>query len=167
MFASRFCRRATHAAIASALLAAVATTAQAGPGFGGPHGPGARGAHVEHVIAQVRSQLNLNSQQQVAFDNAVANTRAAREAGRAEMDKVRAAMQAELAKPAPDLRHVADIADQAQAAALAQRRQLRDQWLALYDTFSAEQKLVVRDALQRRAERMDTFRERMRGRSGG
>jgi hypothetical protein len=115
----------------------------------------------------VRAQLNLNTQQQLAFDNAVASSKAARQNGRAEMEKVRAAMQAELAKPSPDLRAVAAAADQAQAANQAARRQVREQWLALYDTFTPEQKLVVRDVLAKRAERAERFREHMRGRVGG
>ncbi|HEX4885697.1 MAG TPA: periplasmic heavy metal sensor [Casimicrobiaceae bacterium] len=153
MSASRMSRRL---AMASALVVALGSAAYASPGVGPHgHGPGARGDQVHAVIAQLRGQLNLNTQQQLAFDNAIANSKAARQNGRAEMEKVHAAMQAELAKPAPDLRAVAAAADQAQAANQATRKQIREQWLALYDTFSAEQKLVVRDALQKRVQRME------------
>lgn len=168
MFASRFCRRTRRAALASALFLAVGSAAWAAPGPGfGPHGPGARGAHVEQVIAQLRTQLNLNTQQQVAFDNAIAASRAARETARTEMTKVHDAMRAELAKSAPDLRRVADLGEQVRSSLQSQHRAIRDQWLALYDTFDAQQKLVVRDALLRRAERMEHFREHMRERFGG
>ena len=167
---SHVLHRSRQAAVASALVLALGSTAYAaGPGFGpgGPGGPGARGAHVEQVIAQLKTQLNLNTSQQVAFDNAVAASRAARETGRTEHEKVRAAMQAELATPAPDLARVAAIADQVQATMQAQRTAVRSQWLALYGTFSAEQKLVVRDALAKRAERMEQFRDKMHSRMGG
>jgi periplasmic protein CpxP/Spy len=157
-----------RAALASALFLAVGTTAYAGSGHGPHgHGHGARGEGVHAVIAQVRAQLNLNTQQQLAFDNAVAASKAARQNGRSERETVHAAMQAELAKPAPDLRAVAAAADQAQAANQAARRQVREQWLALYDTFTPEQKLVVRDALAKRAQRMEAFRDSMRERFGG
>jgi hypothetical protein len=168
MFASHFCRRTRQAALASALVLALGGTAYAEPGQQfGHHGPGARAAHVEGVIAQLRTQLNLNTQQQVAFDNALAASKAAREGARAELAKVHAAMQAELAKTAPDLRKVSDLGEQVRASLQAQHRQIRDQWLALYDTFDAQQKLVVRDALAKRAERIGQFREKMRDRFGG
>ncbi len=168
MFAHRFSRRA---ALASALFVALGSTAIAAPGHGpyghGPKGPGAHGGGIEHVIARMKGQLNLNTQQQAAFDNAVAAARTAREAGRAERDRVHAAMKAELATPAPDFAKVAALADEAQAKGQALRRQVRDQWLALYATFTPEQKLVVRDAWAKRVERAEQHRERMRERFGG
>jgi Spy/CpxP family protein refolding chaperone len=168
MFASRFCHRSRQAALASALVLALSGAAYAGPGpQGGPHGPGARGAHVEQVIAQLRAQLNLNTQQQLAFDNAIAASKAAREAGRAQIGQVRDAMKAELAKPAPDLRAIAGLAETTRANAHAQHAQIREQWLQLYDSFDAQQKAVVRDALLKRVERMEHFRERMHERFGG
>ena len=169
MFNSRFRRRASQAVLASALFVAIGAAAQPGPGAGpGPgFGPHARGAHVEQVIAHLRSQLNLNTQQQQAFDNAIAAGRAAREQARAEGTKVRDAVRAELASNAPNLRNVAALGDQARAALAARHAQVRDQWLALYDTFSAEQKQVVRDAMLKRMERMEHFREKMRERFPG
>jgi len=41
---------------------------------------------------------------------------------------------------------------------------VRDQWLALYATFSPEQKAVVRDLLQRKVARAESFHQRMRER---
>jgi hypothetical protein len=43
---------------------------------------------------------------------------------------------------------------------------VRDQWLRLYATFSPTQKAVVRDALLKKMERHERFRERMRERFG-
>lgn len=169
MFDSRFRLRATQAALASAFFVAVAAAAQPGPGAGpGPgFGPHARGAHVEQVIAHLRSQLNLNTQQQQAFDNAVAAGKAAREQARAEGQKVRDAMRAQLASSAPNLRDMAALGDKTRAALAAQHASVREHWLALYDTFSAEQKQVVRDAMLKRIERMENFREKMRERFPG
>jgi Spy/CpxP family protein refolding chaperone len=169
MFNSRFRRRASQAVLASALFVAIGAAAQPGPGAGpGPgFGPHARGAHVEQVIAQLRTQLNLNTQQQLAFDNAIAASKSARGAGRAERDKVRDAMKVELAKPAPDLRAISNLAETARANTHAQHTQIREQWLALYETFTSQQKQVVRDAMLKRMERMEQFREKMRERFGG
>ena len=36
---------------------------------------------IEHVLGAVKGQLNLNTSQQVMWDNAVAQTKAAHEAG--------------------------------------------------------------------------------------
>ena len=42
--------------------------------------------------------------------------------------------------------------------------QVRDQWLALYATFTPTQKAVVRDAIKARVARMEAFREKMQER---
>lgn len=167
MTADRIARPARVAVLASALFLAAGSAAWAGPGPG-HFGPGPRGAaHVEHVIAHLKSQLNLNPSQQVAFDNAVAASKAARQTIRTDMEQVRAAAKAELANPAPNLRTLTQLREQAHAKAQQTMNPVREQWLQLYDTFSAEQKLVVRDALARRMDRMDAFRERMKDRFGG
>lgn len=130
-----------------------------GPGYGPGHG-GPGGAGFEHVIAEVQARLNLNSSQQALFDSALATTRSARQAARAEFARIREAMQAELSKAEPDLAAVAAVADDAQVKGQAVRRQIRDQWLGVYATFTPEQKQVVREALSARMERMNRFSER-------
>jgi Spy/CpxP family protein refolding chaperone len=131
----------------------------------GPHGHhGRHGANVEQVIAQVKDKLALNSSQQVMWDNAIASTKAARETGRAERERIHAAMKAELAKPEPDLAAMASLVDQAQASGHTARIQVRDQWLNLYATFTPTQKQVVRDELTKRMERMEGFRAKMKER---
>jgi periplasmic protein CpxP/Spy len=155
--------------LASVFFVAIGAAAQPGPGAGpGPgFGPHARGAHVEQVIAQLRTQLNLDTQQQLAFDNAVAAGRAAREQARGEATKVRDAVRAELASATPNLRRITELGDQARVQMAARHVQVRDQWLALYETFNPQQKQVVRDAMLKRMERMEQFREKMRDRIGG
>ena len=76
-------------------------------------------------------------------------------------------MRAELGNAAPDLAKIAQLADQARTAGQQLHTQVRDQWLALYATFTSEQKLVVRDALVRRIERMEAFRAHRQERFGG
>ena len=112
--------------------------AQPGSGMGSPL----------HMLAAVKSQLNLNTSQQLQWDNAAAQAKAAHDAARASHAQVKAALQAELAKPEPDLASVATLADGARQQAESGRRAARDAWLALYSTFTPDQKAVVRDALQ-------------------
>ncbi len=179
MFAFQIRRRARAAAIASGLALArgsAAILAQpgpgAGPGFGAGAGPiGPRGGDpVGRVIEQYKTQLALNTSQQQMMDNAVAVAQQARQGARAQMQQVHAAMQAELAKAAPDLAAVAAVADSAQANASTLRKQARDAWLTLYATFTPEQKAVVRDALlarmQRAQQMQQQFQQRLQQRSG-
>ncbi|MFO1397137.1 MAG: periplasmic heavy metal sensor [Burkholderiales bacterium] len=166
-------RTARLAAVMAGALIALgshAALAQPGPGFG-PHGGGGMhgaggpgGMSIEGTLAAVKSQLNLNTSQQVMWDNAAAATKTARDAGRAAMQQVHATLTAELAKPEPDLAAVAAAGDAAQATAQTARKQVRDQWLALYATFTPAQKAVVRDALKARVDRMASFRARMQER---
>lgn len=155
-------------AIVTALFAAFGATAYAqGPGPGAHGHRGHHGAHVEQVIAQVKDRLGLNTSQQVMFDNALALTKSAREAARPERERIRAAMKAELAKAEPDLAALAAVADDARSKGQALRRQVRDEWLKLYATFTPAQKQVVRDELVKRMERFEGFRAKMKERWGG
>jgi len=147
---------------AAALLALGAHSAMAQPG-GHPPG-GGHGIEIEHIIAAAKAQLGLNTSQQVMFDNAVAASKAARATFRSNMEQVHAALNAELAKPEPDLAAVAASADAAHANSQALRKQVRDQWLALYATFSPTQKAVVREAIKARVTRMEAFRQKMQER---
>jgi periplasmic protein CpxP/Spy len=156
----------TFAAVAAATIVAFSGAALAQPAHW-HGGPGQGAADFVHVFAALKSQLNLNTSQQAMWDAAVAQTKSARDTGRANFDKVRTALSAELAKPEPDLAAVAAVADDAQAANAALRKQIRSQWLALYATFTPDQKAVVKDALSKRVARMEKFREKMMQRQGG
>lgn len=161
--------KSRRVAFAAALFALAGATAYAqGPHGHGHHGHrGPHGAQIEQVIAQVKDKLALNTSQQVLWDNAIASTKAARATGRAEHERIHAAVRAELTKPEPDLVAVATLVDQAQANGQALRHQVRDQWLKLYATFSPAQKLVVRDEFVKRLDRLDRFRAKMNERFGG
>ena len=119
------------------------------------------------AIAALKGQLNLNTSQQTMWDNAVAQSKAARETGRANFGKVKTAMDAELAKAEPDLAAVATVADDVQASNTALRKQVRNAWLAVYATFTPDQKAIVRDSLKQRAAKMESFRQKMQERRGG
>jgi protein CpxP len=151
--------------IAGALIALGSHAALAQPGGPGyRHGGPGHGFAMENVLASVKGQLNLDTSQQVMWDNAAAATKAARETGRPSMQQAHATLTAELAKAEPDFAAVAAAGDAAQANNQALRKQVRDQWLALYTTFTPAQKAVVRDAVKARVDRMDAFRATMQQR---
>ena len=156
------------AAIAMA-MAFGSGAAQAQP-LGGPRGPGGHGgpggadAMIGHLIAEARAELKLNTMQQEMFDKAVANSKLAREKARARHSQVRGTLQAELAKPEPNLGAVAAAADAAMEEGRQARKAIRDEWLALYEKLGPEQKTVVRDRLQKRMSEGESFRQRMRER---
>jgi len=159
-------RQSNYRRIAAAAAAALAMTLGSGAApaqpMGGPHGPGAGEAMIGQIIQRAKAQLNLNTSQQLMFDAAAAQGKAAREAGRAHHQKVKDAMRAELAKAEPDLAGAARIADDAEQQVRTQRQQLRAQWLTLYATFTPEQKAVVRDMLQKRMDHAEAFHQKMR-----
>ncbi len=80
---------------AAAFLGAGLTAAVAQPmghaGYGG--------GDIVGAIARVKSELNLDTSQQAMWDSAVAASKSARAAMRSNRDSVRAALNAELAKP--------------------------------------------------------------------
>ena len=151
------------AALAATAILALTGIAAAQPFAGHGHGPGHPGGmEVEQVLGAVKGQLNLNTSQQLAWDNAVAQTKAAHATGSASMQKLHDAMATELAKPEPDLAAVAAVADSLHTDGQTLRKGVRNQWLQIYATFSPEQKAVVRDALAKRMARMETMGAKMR-----
>jgi len=153
-FASRL------AAMAAVALIGVTGAASAQPFHHGPRG----GGDFLMGFAAVKDQLNLNTSQQAMWDNAVAAGKAARDSARANMQKVRDTLSAELAKPEPDLAAVAAAADVARNANAATRTQVRDAWLNLYGTFTPDQKAVVKASIEQRLARTEQFRDKMRQR---
>ena len=112
-------------------------------------------------IESAQAQLNLNTSQQQMFANNVALTKSTFAAGREERQAVKKALTDELAKAEPDLAAVAAVADKAQQDGLARRHQVRDAWLALYATFTPEQKAVVKSMIQQHMAKMESFHQRM------
>ncbi len=162
MLGNRNSRRFAMALALSVGLAALPVLAQPGPH--GHHGGG--GDPIAHAIGALKSQLNLSASQQKALDDAVAAGTQAREAARASRQTIKQLAHDELAKPAPDLAKIATAADQAHDAATIARRQVRNQFLSVYASFSPDQKALVQQTLAKRMERMESFRERMRERFG-
>ena len=140
------------------------------PGMGMHGGPGAGAGHdtfgpfAEKMLDAAKQRLNLTATQQTAWDKAVANGKASRESQKANRQRVRDAMRAELAKLDPDFAAVAKVADDVEKANREQRTRVRDEWLALYATFSPAQKAVAREMVSRHVERAEKMREWMQER---
>jgi len=159
--APRARRLALAASTALALAFGTAAAIAQPGGHHGMHGGGPGDMLFGKAFAEAKASLNLNTSQQLGWDNAVAQAKAAREAARANHQKVKDAMMAELNKPEPDLAAVAAAADSVQQQNQAARKQVRDAWLALYATFTPQQKAVVRDILQKKVARAEAFHQRM------
>lgn len=156
------------AALALGGAATTATNALAQPAGGFQHAHGHRGGPAEEmfgrVLQEAKASLNLNTSQQLMWDNAVTQAKSAHQTAKANRETLKATVQGELAKPAPDLAAIAATADNVEAQNRALRVQVRSQWLALYATFSPEQKAVVRGLMQEHLAKAETFRERMQER---
>lgn len=163
--------RLTHlfSLVATGIVAVAACAAEAQPVT--PHSPAtaadAGGVAIEQVIGSLRHQLGFSPSQQVLWDTIAVQAKTNRAAARAGIEQVHAALTAELAKPEPDFAAVAVLSDEAQASAQADRKRLRDRWLALYATFTPAQKALVRDTLRARLARLESFRARMKERFDG
>ena len=134
-------KRSFLAALLGAALCALGSIASAAP----IHADGP----IE-MLGALRSQLDLNTSQQQQWDNAAALSSAARSAFRSHMQERRSAVQAELAKAEPDFASLAAASDAAIQQLSALHKQARDAWLALYATFTPEQKAIARDAIRDR-----------------
>ena len=110
------------------------------------------------MLRSLKGQLNLNTSQQQQWDNAVALSQAAHNAMHASLQQGHAALQTELAKPEPDFAALAAATDGARDQIASAHRQARDAWLALYATFTPEQKGIARDAIQAKIQQMQARR---------
>jgi len=147
-------KRTFLAALLGLALCALGFTASAGPMHGGD---------LIGILGQLRSQLNLNTSQQQQWDNAAALSAAARSAFRASAQERSSALQAELAKPEPDFASLAAASDAASQQLSTLRKQARDAWLALYATFTPDQKAIARDAIKDRVAKVQAWRNARRG----
>lgn len=144
------------AGLSALAFAALAQTAAPPPAF----------AHGDPLamLASIKGQLNLNTSQQQQFDAIVAQSQAGRAAARASFAQFKASMQTELANAEPDLASIAAQQDQLQQQNAAARKAVRDAWLALYATFTPEQKAVVRDSIVAKLAQMESFRAHLQER---
>ena len=152
-------KRIFFSALLAAILGGIGPYAVAQPMHGG---------NPLEMLGKVKSELNLNTSQQQHWDAVMAQTKAAHDAARASHEQLKNAMQAELAKAEPDFAALATLADNVREQNASLHKQTRNAWLALYATFTPEQKATARDAIKSRIERMQQRRAAFRsGRTTG
>jgi Spy/CpxP family protein refolding chaperone len=106
--------------------------------------------HEKLMEDMIRDALRLTPEQQQAWEAIRVKQQVQRKAGRHAWSEVRQVLQAELAKPEPDLARVANVRDALMARNRQARKEIEDMRLKLYASFSPEQKAVVRDFLKLR-----------------
>ena len=134
-------------------FAVVLATALGGIGMGAVAQP-LLGGNPLAMLGKAKSDLKLNTSQQLQWDTVVAQTKAAHDAGRTDFEQLKTALQAELAKPEPDFAALATLADSVRDRHAALHKQTRNAWLALYATFTPDQKAVARDTIKAGIDRM-------------
>lgn len=149
---------------------AAATTAQAEPGKaerGGKHAhrhhhhqrhahkKGPRAAMMDPVFSLQRlaPELKLSAEQKTLFDQAQAQQKTAREAVGERFKANREARTQLLKADVIDLRALSEQRQADGQLMRDQHTQVRQAWLAVYDSLNAEQKKTVSDALKKRGEK--------------
>lgn len=104
-------------------------------------------------LEKLHTELKLNAEQDALWKKASAAMEESWKNQRARHQSLREQAQKTLAAPSPDLRALATEQDKIHAAAEADRKVVRDQWLALYDKLDAGQKSTAAKFLAQRLER--------------
>jgi Spy/CpxP family protein refolding chaperone len=149
----------------AALVAGLAGAALSLPALAQHHGGGFGFGFFG--MGKIKDQLNLSPDQLAQWDAATAQMKSAHQAMRQNHQQLRQALQAELAKPEPDLAALATLADSLRQKGEASHQQVRNAWLQLYATFTPAQKAVVRDAMLQRMQKMQEFHDKMSSRHEG
>ena len=119
------------------------------------------------AIASLKTQLNLSASQQSLWDSAIAASKSAHQATRANRQALHQTMTDELAKAEPNLAALASQSDQIHASNQTIRNQARDEWLKLYAALSGSQKSVVKGAIQQKMVHAGGMMKRIRERFNG
>ena len=138
-------KRVFFAVLLATTLGGISLCAVAQPSLGG---------NPLAMLGKAKSDLKLNTSQQLQWDAVVAQTKAAHDAGRTDFEQLKTALQAELAKPEPDFASVAALADGVRDRNATLHKQTRNAWLALYATFTPDQKAIARDTIKAGIDRM-------------
>jgi hypothetical protein len=138
-------KRVFFAVLLATTLGGISLCAVAQPSLGG---------NPLAMLGKAKSDLKLNTSQQLQWDAVVAQTKAAHDAGRTDFEQLKTALQAELAKPEPDFAALATLADGIRDRHAAVHKQTRNAWLALYAPFTPDQKAIARDTIKAGIDRM-------------
>lgn len=110
---------------------------------------------MDGMFAKLHDQLQLNTEQEQAWQTIQAQSRALRQERKAGFTAIRQAMQQELAKPEPDLARIAQLRDQYREKNMQAEKALEQQKLSLYAGMTSQQKNLVGQALRARMAKME------------
>lgn len=148
-----------------AVLLAAALAAPAGFAFASPHGGhghhhhGGFGQYGGLLSEEVRKQLNLAPEQDRDWQELKRQQQALWEQMRDTHQQMRAQIDAELAKPQPDLAAINAAMDAAHERNYAANKRLREAALGFYQTLTPDRQAIVVSALKERHERFKKSRE--------
>ena len=128
-----------------------------GHGHGGAHG--GMGIMGGIFNPEAQAKLQLTSEQAQQLEGIRARMKELRQGMRQEGQQFRQAMQAEMAKPAPDLAHLAQLREQMFNKRHQGMQAIQNDALALYAGMSPQQKGVVKQLMQERMARWDDKRK--------
>ena len=151
-------------------LAGPAASAVAAPApFGNPAvasalpAPGQFGSMLaDRLLANLESmkdEINLTPAQQFQLGNCLTQTKTLRTAAQGAAAIMKQTIDAELAKPQPDLALIAATSDAMQAQMIAARQAVRAEWLTLYAMLSPEQQTIVGARLEKAWLRLESVFE--------
>lgn len=117
-------------------------------------------------LEKLRADLNLNPNQVELWQKASNEMKSTAQQAMANHRQMREQFNAALDTPNLDLRALAEKNDKLRADAQAARKQVRDSWLAVYESLDPAQRETVRAFLKERAARMAKWQEHRRHRDG-
>lgn len=109
---------------------------------------------IERVVAKIDStkqQLNLSASQQLAWQRAADSSQRLAQATKADLSQLRTDGQRLLTKPvvsSAELRQFFSQLDSKRDASIAERRVIREQWLAVYEQLTPEQQSQLRTTIK-------------------
>jgi periplasmic protein CpxP/Spy len=103
-------------------------------------------------LETLHSDLKLDAKQEALWQSAATRSKEMMAQMRNEREQMRAAMLQELSKPQADLRALASRMDAARARRADVRKEVRGQWLALYDDLDSNQRETARQFLLTRVQ---------------
>lgn len=109
---------------------------------------------IERVVAKIDStkqQLNLSASQQLAWQRAAESSQRLAQTTKTDLSQLRTDGQRLLTKPvvsSAELRQFFSQLDSKRDASIAERRVIREQWLAVYEQLTPEQQSQLRTTIK-------------------
>lgn len=129
--------------------------------FAAPHDSSSR-SHEGWFSERIHQQLNLTPEQESQWQQLQQEKKSARMEMREERQRFRGFVDAELAKPNPDLAAINNALDATHEKNLAAEKRVRQDALAFYGALTPERQAVIVDAMREQHQRVKAMREKIR-----